>query len=208
MFYGVDVDYRDYTVSLMDEKKKVVGLSHFWKEGFYWFVDHHKPDIITVNFPLEENSSKLKAAADLVQKLKKNFEYVVADKELLKEKPEKIIVKTSADLFFKKIVRKELLPIHTREGIEQRIYNLRKTGIYLDKRMLSQKRNKLIRELNAVICAFTSYSVENNSYEIVEEDGQQLIIPKYRFVPSSNRIKRRVPQGNQENAKTQAKNKD
>jgi hypothetical protein len=192
MFYGVDTDYRDYTVALMNEKKEVAGLNHFWKEGFYWFIDHHKPDILTVNIPSEENPSKVKAATELIYKLRKNFEYIVADKENIKEKPEKLIIKTSTELFFKKIIRKDILPIYTREGIEQRIYNLKKTGIILNKNILSQNKERLIRELNSVICAFTSYSFQNNLYEIVEEENDIFIVPKYKFVPSTNRIRKNV----------------
>ncbi len=192
MFYGIDTDYRYYTTAVIDSSKKVININHFWKEGLYWFLDHHSPKVLTVNVPLDDRSvAKAKYAVDLIHKLKKNFEYKLAEINDIKEKTENIIIRTSTDLFFRKIVRKELLPIYTREGIEQRIYNLRKTGIFLDKRILSKEKNKLIRELNAIISAFTSWSVINNRYQIVEEEGEKFIIPKYKFVPTTNRIIRR-----------------
>jgi len=192
MYYGIDVNYREFTVCRLDKNKNVNILSHFWKEGLYWFIDHYRPDILSVNLGFNEDSSKTKHAYELINKLRKDFEYIIADEEKIKNKEKKIIIKTSTDYFFKKIIRKELLPINTREGIEQRIYNLRKTGIKFDKKILSKDREKLKRELNAIISAFTSYSISNNSYEVIQDFDEKIIIPKYKFVPTSNRIKRRI----------------
>ncbi|RMA97734.1 hypothetical protein [Hydrogenothermus marinus] len=196
MYYGIDVDFKEFTVCQIDENKNVKILSHFFKEGLYWFIDHHHPDILTVNIAINQEPSKTKYALDIIHKIQKEFEYIIADENIIKKGERKIIIKTATDLFFKKIIRKDILPITTREGLEQRLYNLKKTGIKLPKGFLSKDKNKLRRELNAVISAFTSLSLNKKDYEVVESFEEKLFIPKYRFVPSTNRIKRKVKEKN------------
>lgn len=194
MYYGIDVGIKDFSVCIMNEEKEVVYISNFWKEGLFWFIDHHWPKIITINLPDEQEMdapARLKTALEIIHKLKTVFDYKSPTLEEIKEKTPYIIIKTSADLFFQKFIRKQLLPFHTREGLEQRIYNLKKTGIKVDKSILAKDKNKLRRELGAIIASFTSLSVDKNSFEKVDIEKGFLIVPKYRFVPSTNRIIRR-----------------
>ena len=196
MYYGIDAGIKDFSVCIINDEKEVVYISNFWKEGLFWFVDHYSPKLITINLPDEKEidaPARLKTALDIIHKLKTEFDYKSPTFDEIKRGEPNIIIKTSADLFFQKIVRKQLLPFHTREGLEQRIYNLKKTGIKLDKQILAKEKNKLRRELGAIIAAFTSYSVANRSFEKVDIEKGFLIVPKYRFVPSTNRIIRRKP---------------
>ncbi len=196
MYFGIDAGDKDFIVCIMDENRNVKYMSTFWKEGLFWFIDHYNPSMITINLPDEKEfdaSIRLKTALEILSKLKSVFGYKSPTFEEIKNKEKNIILKTSADLFFQKIVRKNLLPFHTREGLDQRLYNLKKTGIRIPRNLLSRDRNKLRRELSAIIAAFTSYSVDKDSFEKVDIEKGFLIVPKYRFVPSTKRIIRRKP---------------
>jgi hypothetical protein len=194
MYYGIDAGIRDFTVCIMNEEKEVIYISTFWKEGLFWFIDHYSPKLITINLPDEKEidaPARLKTALEIIHKLKTTFDYKSPTLEEIKSKTPNIIVKTCADMFFQKFIRKQILPFHTREGLEQRIYNLKKTGIKVNKSILAKDKNKLRRELGAIIASFTSLSVDKNNFEKVDIEKGFLIVPKYRFVPSTNRIIRK-----------------
>jgi len=103
-------------------------------------------------------------------------------------KTEGIVVKTDVDLFFKQVVRKELLPIDTREGIEQRIYNLPKAGIIVKPEIFSQEKNNLQKEVLSVAASFSAYSIYHGQFTIEKRENENLFIPVYSYVPKDKRI--------------------
>ncbi len=188
MYAGIEINPdRTYTVALMDENRNITYLTHFWKEGLYWFLDHRKIDILTLNINHSDKKHfliKWKTLLELKNVLLSNFEY----EEFQGKVKDKIMLLTDTDKFFEDAIRKELLPIYTREGLEQRIYNLPKSGIYLPDYMISKDRRKLRGEVNAVVSAFTSFAIKHNLYTKEEIEGETFYIPVYKFVPKDQRI--------------------
>ena len=204
MYIGINVgDDRTFVITEMNENKEVVNITKFWKEGLLWYIEHNRPRIISIDSPLflsknitkaeeqlgiernpkeEELPLEVKYSVELVNKLISLFNFEIANEKNYLDKEKKLISRVFPEAFFKKIVRKELLPISSREGIEQRLYNLKKTGIELDKNILSKNKKTLIRELKSIIGAFNSYSIDNNLVEIFgSEEECQIFVPKYRF---------------------------
>ncbi len=188
MYAGVEISSnKTFTVALMDSNRNVSYIGHFWKEGLYWFLDHTKIKILTLNLNFKDKkhlSTNFKIYLDLKNVLLSQFEFF----EFPEIDKEKVFALTDTDRFFKKSIRKELLPIYTREGLEQRIYNLPKSGIHLPKYMLSKDRNRLKRELNATVSAFTSFAIDKDLYTVEEENGEKIVVPIYRFVPKEKRV--------------------
>ncbi len=188
MYAGIEINgNKTFTVALMDSNRNISYISHFWKEGLYWFLDHSKIKILTININFRNKkhlSTNFRAYLDLKTVLISQFEFFEFSEDFADRK----IALTDTDRFFEKSIRKQLLPIYTREGLEQRIYNLPKSGIYLPKYMLSKDRNRLKSELNATVSAFTSFALDNNLYTVEEENGEKLIVPLYKFVPKEKRI--------------------
>ena len=188
MYAGIEINSnKTFTVALMDSNRNISYISHFWKEGLYWFLDHSKIKILTININFRNKkhlSTNFRAYLDLKTVLISQFEFFEFSEDFVDKK----IALTDTDRFFEKSIRKQLLPIYTREGLEQRIYNLPKSGIYLPKHMLSKDRNRLKSELNATVSAFTSFALDNNLYTVEEENGEKLVVPLYKFVPKEKRI--------------------
>lgn len=187
MFLGVEYlnSYR-LVVSLMDRGSRVVQISPYTLEGLFHLLDHS--DIRVVAFNIDFNSRYMSSLQnriikDLPKKLYEYFEFRVFDGE---RKSFRTIVYTDTDEFLKKVIRKDLLPQDTVEGIEQRLYNIQKTGIRLNRNLLSKDRQTITRQINAVILAYTALSYFTNNFEIIEE-GELYIVPKYRYVPLRNR---------------------
>ncbi|WP_297888831.1 hypothetical protein [Sulfurihydrogenibium sp.] len=189
MFAGVEVKDKLFIVSLMDNNRYVKAIFKFYKEGFLWFLDHYNPDVIAVNYDFGV-SSKLaltnKAYSNLFKDIVEEFEYRPVDKKSFKEK-EKRIFKSNVEEFWKKIIHKDILPAETTEGLEQRLYNLPKSGIKLNKKLLSQDKRYIGKELDAVILSFAAYSFYNNRFETLESEYGIFIIPKYTYVPKKER---------------------
>ncbi|MDQ7055353.1 MAG: hypothetical protein Q9M89_02160 [Persephonella sp.] len=187
LFLGIQCNQdRTYTAAAINENRQVLSITNLWKEGLLWYLDHINPTVVSVNFSLWFKESQLKNAYDIVSKLVDIFGFSPGEKEI--KKPEKKVIKTDADLFFKQLVRKELLPIKTREGIEQRIYNLPKAGIMVKPEMLSLDRSKLQKEIISIGTAFASYSVYHGQFTVEERNGDTLHIPVYRYIPESERL--------------------
>lgn len=188
MYAGIEINNnKTYTISLMDSNRNVSYIGYFWKEGLYWFLDHSKIKILTINLNFKNKkhfSTAFKSYIDLKNVLTSQFDFFVFPED----RGEKLLALTDTDKFFEKSIRKELLPIYTREGLEQRIYNLPKSGIYLPKYMLSKDRNRLKSELNATVAAFTSFAIDNNLYTLEEEKEEKLVVPVYKFVPKDKRV--------------------
>ncbi len=212
MYLGINVgNDRTFIITEMNEDREVVNITKFWKEGLLWFIEHNRPRIISIDSPIylsknitkaeqqleiernqteEELPLEVKYSVEIANKLISLLGYEIANEGNYLQKEKKLIARVYPEAFFKKIVRKELLPISYREGIEQRLYNLKKAGIELDKSILSKDRKTLIRELNSIIGAFNSYSIDKNSVEIFGDKKEcQIFVPKYRFVPKGRIIR-------------------
>ncbi len=190
MYAGVEINSdRTLTVTLMDKNRNITYIGYFWKEGFYWFLDHFNIKILTFNLSFKDKKyfeQRFKVYLDLKSILETEFDFVYfPDKLDLKEG---YYCLTDADKFFERSVKKELMPIYTREGLEQRIYNLPKSGIYLPHYMLSKDRKKLKSEVNATVAAFTSFSVDNNLFSVERDNDEEIVVPVYRFVPKGKRV--------------------
>ncbi|MFN3787314.1 hypothetical protein [Sulfurihydrogenibium azorense] len=189
MFAGIEVKDKVFIVSLMDNNRYVKGIFKFYKEGLLWFLDHYNPEIIAVNYDFGV-SSKLsltnKAYSNLYKDIIETFEYRQVDKKSFREK-EKRIFKSNVEEFWKKIIHKDILPAETPEGLEQRLYNLPKSGIRLNKKLLSQDKRFIGKELDAVVLSFAAYSFYNNRFETIEHEGGIWIIPRYTYVSKKER---------------------
>jgi hypothetical protein len=184
-FLGIETNPdKTYTIALMDKNRNITSISNFWREGLLWFLDHQKTDVIAVNLPEWYSPIQQKNALDLLHILTDIFEYKEG-KEKISE--DKIVVKTDSDMFFSQVVRKDLLPITTREGIEQRIYNLPKAGIKVQKELFSKDRNTIQRELGAIASAFTEYSTYHGNFNIIQKENEIFHIPIYRYIPKDKR---------------------
>ena len=100
------------------------------------------------------------------------------------------MIKTDVDLFFKKIVRKELLPVDTREGIEQRIYNLPKAGIIAKQEIFSKNRENLQREVLSVAASFSAYSIYHGQFTVEKRENEKFFIPVYSYIPKEKRVRK------------------
>ncbi|WP_457642431.1 hypothetical protein [Persephonella sp.] len=191
MYVGININGdRTFTVAVLDKYRNVVNINHFWKEGLYWFLDHSKAKIVVININLKDKenlTSRTRHLFELMNVLLENFEFEQLDMKRSMYNS-KFVAVTDTDMFFKQIVRKELLPLNTREGIEQRIYNLSKAGVVIKDHLLSIERNKLKNEINAIAAAYTSYAVEKNTYYFHEEEDITFLVPEYSYVPISQRI--------------------
>ncbi|NPA52380.1 MAG: hypothetical protein GXO22_05755 [Aquificae bacterium] len=211
MYMGVNVGNDNLLiVTILDENRVVKSINKFWKEGFLWFVEHTNPKIISMDAAIVLNRHmtqaeaqlqvferknpkivppRVKLATELTQILKENYNFEIANEETIKDKSKKLVARTFPDAFYKKFIRRELLPPDTREGLEQRLYNLPKTGVVYKKELLEESDKKFLRrKLSSVICAFCSYSIDKNNVEIYgDKEEEQIIIPKYKFVPKKDR---------------------
>ncbi|RUM59458.1 MAG: hypothetical protein DSY66_03020 [Persephonella sp.] len=190
MYIGININGdKSYSVSVLDKDCKLVYVSSFLKEGLYWFLEHFKSKrvVFNINF-LNKNNLPLilKEYKHLYSVLIENFEF-----EEFKEKGinGKVILLTDTDRYFSQFVRKGLLPIYTREGLEQRIYNLKKTGLIIDFSYLSKDRKKLKNEINAIVSAYSSYLIDKNLFKFEKVNNFNLLVPVYKFVPKSLRNK-------------------
>lgn len=176
-----------FIASVMDRYSKVVQISPYTLEGLFHFLDHFDIRVIALNIDFNAgfmSSFQNKSVKSLEKKLYEYFEFrVINEKD---KKYYRTIVYTDVDEFFKKVIRKEILPINTAEGIEQRLYNIPKTGIKLNRNLLSKNREVLTKQLNAVILSYTALSYHTNNFDFID-DEELYIIPKYRYVPLKSR---------------------
>ena len=187
LFLGIQCNQdRTFTITVLNESRQVISITNLWKEGLIWYLDHINPPVISVNLSPWFKESQIKNAYDVVSKLIDIFGFTPAEKEV--KMPEKTVIKTDADLFFKQLVRKELLPIKSREGIEQRVYNLPKAGIVISPEILSADRNQLQKEVVSIATAFASYSVYHGQYTVEQRDEDILHIPIYKYIPKKERL--------------------
>ncbi|WP_457642809.1 hypothetical protein [Persephonella sp.] len=187
VFLGIQTNTdKTFTATLMDSNRNVVQISHFWKEGLIWYIDHANPDIVAVNTAPWFDSTQLKNAYDVYSILREQFEFEPAEEK--QPSYSKTVIKTDIDSFFKQLVRKELLPINTREGIEQRIYNLPKAGIMVKPEMFSKEKHRLQKEVISIATAFSAYCLYHGQYSCEERDGEKFFIPVYRYIPKEDRI--------------------
>ena len=186
LFLGIQCNQdKTYTTAVLNNNRQVLSITNLWKEGLLWYLDHINPTIVSINLSTWFKESQIKSAYDIVSKLINVFEFLPAETEI--KTTEKIVIKTDTDLFFKQLVRKELLPIRSREGIEQRVYNLPKAGIVISPEMLSADRNQIQKEVVSVATAFASYSVYHGQFKIEKREEDILHIPIYRYVSKKKR---------------------
>jgi len=184
VFLGIHTNPdKTFTVANMDENRNIRFISNFWKEGLLWFLDHANADIIAVNISPWFDSTQVKNVYELFSLLKETFGFKEPDRKPL----EKVVLKTNADMFFSQLVRKELLPITTREGIEQRIYNLPKAGIMVKPELFSREKNRLQKEVISIATAFAAFSIPRGRYIMKDKEGEKLYIPKYHYIPKNQR---------------------
>ncbi|WP_457634939.1 hypothetical protein [Persephonella sp.] len=187
LFLGIHCNSdRTFTTAQMDKNRNILSISNFWKEGLLWFIDHVNPAIVAVNFSSWFDPVQTKSAYEVITKLTDIFGFEEAQEKINTE--EKIVVKTDTDLFFKQVVRKELLPVDTREGIEQRIYNLPKAGIIVKPEFFSEDKNRLQREVLSIASSFTAYSIYHGQFTVEKREEESLFIPVYSYVPKGKRI--------------------
>lgn len=186
MFLGVEyLDSYKLIVSVMDRNSKVIQIAPYTVEGLFHLLDHS--DIRVIAFNIDFNchfisSLNNRIIKDLPKKLYEYFDFKIFERE---KRSFRTIVYTDTDIFFKKIIRKEVLPEHTLEGVEQRLYNLPKTGIKLNRNILSKDRQVIVKQINAIILSYTALSYSTNNFELIEDENY--IIPKYRYIPVKNR---------------------
>ncbi len=188
MYYGIEINEdKTFTVAVIDENRNIFQINHFWKEGLLWFLEHSKVRILTININNSDKKhfpQKLKNLLEIKNLLLSNFEF----RRFSGKVEEKIFAITDTDLFFQKSIRKELLPIYTREGLEQRIYNLPKSGIIIPEYLLSKDKRKLRKEVNAIVAAFTSFAIDKNMYTEEKIEKTSYIVPVYKYVPKNKRV--------------------
>ena len=188
MYYGIEINEdKTFTVAVIDENRNIFQINHFWKEGLLWFLEHSKVRILTININNSDKKhfpQKLKNLLEIKNLLLSNFEF----RRFSGKVEEKIFAITDTDLFFQKSIRKELLPIYTREGLEQRIYNLPKSGIIIPEYLLSKDKRKLRKEVNAIVAAFTSFAIDKNMYTEEKIEKTPYIVPVYKYVPKNKRV--------------------
>lgn len=189
MFLGIDILDNIFIVSLMDENKNVKGLFKFYKEGLLWFIDHTNPNVMAVNYDFcvkSKISDTNKSLSNLYKVIKNDFGYSEINKKTFREK-EKKILKSDIEEFWKKVIRKDILPSDTVEGLEQRLYNLPKTGIRLNKKLLSINKKYIAKEIDSVVLSFAAFSYYNNRFEHIETENGVIITPKYIYVMKKDR---------------------
>ncbi|MCX7738344.1 MAG: hypothetical protein N2Z80_02865 [Hydrogenothermaceae bacterium] len=167
----------------------MVQLSQYTLEGLFYLLDHSNLRVVAFNldFNLSFNTSlSNRALKSLSKNLAEYFEFRTVQRE--DRKSFRSIVYTDVEEFFKRIIRKELQPMNTPEGVEQRLYNIPKTGIKLNRNLLSKNRDILQRQIKAIILSYTAYSYYTNNYEILEEEDSFYIIPKYKYIPLKERV--------------------
>lgn len=189
MFLGIE-HFNNYLlmVSVMDRGSKVIQVSPYTVEGLFHLIDHSDVRVIAFNFDFNANFNSTlsnRALKNLNKNLYEYFEFRVI--ENIEKKSFRSIVYTDTEEFFKKIIRKDVMPIHTPEGIEQRLYNIPKTGIRLNRNILSKSKEIVQRQINAIVLSYTAYCYHNNNYEVFEEEESFYIVPKYRYVPLKDR---------------------
>ncbi len=189
IFLGIQCNSdKTFTTAQMDENRNIVSISNFWKEGLLWFIDHLNPTIVAVNFSEWFDSVQTKNVYEVINKLTDIFGFEEAKEKI--SRTEGIVIKTDVDLFFKKIVRKELLPVDTREGIEQRIYNLPKAGIIAKQEIFSKNRENLQREVLSVAASFSAYSIYHGQFTVEKRENEKFFIPVYSYIPKEKRVRR------------------
>ncbi len=186
LFLGIQCNQdRTFTATIMNKSRQVLSITNLWKEGLIWYLDHSNPTVVSINLSTWFREIQTKNAYDIFSTLVNVFEFTPSEENI--KTPEKIVIKTDVDLFFKQLVRKELLPIKTREGLEQRIYNLPKAGIMVKPKMFSSDRNQLQKEVVSVATAFASYSVYQGQFTVKHRDSDILHIPVYRYISKKER---------------------
>ncbi len=212
MYVGIDVGKdRTFVVAVMDENKVVKSINTFWKEGLLWFLEHNRARIISVNAPLYIHHEQTEAekqlgleppilenkeivgvpkySFELFNKLYTLLGYELANEKNIKNTSKKLVARVYTQPFYERMIKKEVLPITTREGIEQRLYKLPKTGIIVDRNILSTDRKMLAREVESIIAAYNSYCIDRGDVEIYGKLGEeQIFSPKYKFVLKSKRF--------------------
>ncbi|ACO04687.1 MAG TPA: hypothetical protein DEP48_08165 [Persephonella sp.] len=189
MYIGINISGRNlFTVAVIEEDGKISSINHFWKEGLYWFLEHSKVKVAVLNLNFRERGSDLKFRylTDLMNVLLESFEFEQMEVKKVYENGRFVGV-TDTDLFFEQAVSRDLLPVETREGVEQRIYTLSKAGIYVDENLFSTDMERLRSEVNAVVSSYTALSVEMGNYSFKEIEGIEVLVPEYRYVPKAER---------------------
>ena len=188
MHIGININGdKTFSVAVLEREGKLIYLSRFFKEGLYWFLEHFngKRIIFNINFANKKYlSQSLKEYKALYSVLIDTFEFEDFNEAGLNGK---VVCLTDTDLYFSQFVRKKLLPDYTREGLEQRIYNLKKTGLILDFNYLSKDKRKLKDEINAIVSAYTSLLIDKNLYKIEKINNFKLVVPIYKFIPKNLR---------------------
>lgn len=177
MFLGIE-HLRDnlFITSLINAEAKVLQISPYTYEGLIHFIDHRDIKVITFNYDFDAKfilGHPSKVIKSLTFKLKEYFDCQ--------------IVYSDIDEFLKKIIRKDIYPEDTQEGIEQRLYNLPKIGIKLNRFYISKDRKVAPKQINAVMLSFVSYSYGIGNYEYIDSENNLYVIPKYRYIPRAKR---------------------
>lgn len=183
MYAGININgNKTYSVVVLDGELKPKLVSKFYKEGLFWFLDHFsgKRIVININFSNKKLISQvLKEFFSIYSVLLDTFEFEEFAKT---NKNSKTVVITDTDLYFTQFIRKNLLPVYTREGLEQRVYNLKKVGLYIDYRYFSKEKKELKNQINALVSAYTSHLIDKDLYTMEKKENLYLVIPKYKYV--------------------------
>ncbi|MEZ0323614.1 MAG: hypothetical protein ABWJ98_04815 [Hydrogenothermaceae bacterium] len=189
MYLGVEyLKSNLFITSIMDSNLRVIQLSQYTYEGLLHLLEHTDISVIGFNYDFNVkfgSSLSNRIVKDMSSKLYKYFDYKTVESR--DDSYEKAIVYSDVEELFKKVIRKELIDEDTPEGLEQRIYNLPKTGIKLNRNWISKDRKIAIKQLNAVILSFAAYSYGVRSFDYIADENSFYILPKYRYIPKAKR---------------------
>ncbi|MEJ5173393.1 MAG: hypothetical protein WHT47_06730 [Hydrogenothermaceae bacterium] len=189
MYLGVEyLKSNLFITSIMDNGSKVIQLSLYTYEGLLHLLDHRDISVIGFNYDFNVkfgSSLSNRIVKNISSKLYEYFDYRVVENR--NDSYEKAIIYSDVEEFFRKVIRKDLLDEDSPEGLEQRIYNLPKTGIKLNRNWISKDRKVAIKQLNAVILSFAAYSYGIRNFDYITDESSFYIVPKYRYIPKAKR---------------------
>ncbi|MCX7760313.1 MAG: hypothetical protein N2Z81_03925 [Hydrogenothermaceae bacterium] len=189
MYLGVEyLKSNLFLTSIMDDNAKVIQLSQYTYEGLLHLLDHRDISVISFNYDFNVkfgSSLSNRVVKNISSKLFEYFDYRVVESR--NDSYEKAIIYSDVEEFFRKVIRKDLIDEDTPEGLEQRIYNLPKTGIKLNRNWISKDRKVAVKQLNAVILSFAAYSYGVRNFDFITDENSFYIIPKYRYISKAKR---------------------
>lgn len=189
MYLGVEyLKSNLFIISIMDDNARVIQLSQYTYEGLLHLLDHRDISVIGFNYDFNVkfgSSLSNRVVKNISSKLFEYFDYRVIESR--NDNHEKAIIYSDVEEFFRKVIRKDLIDEDSPEGLEQRIYNLPKTGIKLNRNWISKDRKVAVKQLNAVVLSFAAYSYGIRNFDFITDENSFYIIPKYRYISKAKR---------------------